>query len=320
MNKKILITGGAGFLGSNLVKKILIEKDFVTIVDNLSTGKYENIESYIDNEHFKFLNKDITDNNFTQYLKQEKFDQIYNFACPASPKYYLDYPIETWESSVLGIRNIVNAIRGTDTKMLQTSTSEVYGDCLVSPQTEEYWGNVNCNGLRACYDEGKRAAEALIYDNIRKYNTDIRVVRIFNTYGPNMNKNDGRVVSNFFYQAIKNEDMTIYGDGTQTRSFCYVDDTIDAIYRLMNLQSRVEHPVNVGNPVELSINEIAKKIKAITNSSSNIVYLDKMVDDPKKRRPDISKAKEILNWEPKVMLDEGLKNSYKFYLNNIVEK
>lgn len=220
----------------------------------------------------------------------------------------------------MGVRNIINAIKGTNTRMLQTSTSEVYGDCLISPQTEEYWGNVNCNGPRACYDEGKRAAEALIYDSIRKCNIDIRVVRIFNTYGPNMNKNDGRVVSNFFYQAIKNENITIYGDGAQTRSFCYVDDTIEAIYRLMNLQTRVEHPINVGNIVELRIKEIAQTIKKITKSSSNIIYLNKMVDDPKKRKPDITKAKEILEWEPRVTLYEGLKNSYIFYLNSIKEK
>ena len=314
---RILITGGAGFIGSNLVERLLNDKNNeVIVVDNLSTGSLKNIDSFFKLNNFKLIEKDITDSSIVDLIKELDVEEIYNLACPASPKFYLEYPIETWESSVLGVRNLLNAIKGTNIKMFHASTSEVYGDAFEYPQTEEYFGNVNPNGVRACYDEGKRAAEALIYDYIRKYDVDVRVVRIFNTYGPKMKESDGRVISNFVMQALANDDITIYGSGKQTRSFCFIDDTLDCITALMKLKDKNDKPINVGNPYELSVNEVANIIKKELNSNSKIIYLDSMKDDPQKRKPDISKAKALLNWEPKVSFSEGLSKTIEYLKNN----
>ena len=311
---KILITGGAGFLGSNLAYRYANNKENeVYIVDNLSTGKIDNIEELILKEKVYFLEEDICNNKIAEFIKNNKFDYIYNFACPASPKYYLEFPIETWNASILGVKNILDAIKGSKTKMLQTSTSEIYGNALQTPQDESYFGNVNCIGVRACYDEGKRAAETLIFDHKRLYGTDIRVVRIFNTYGEKMNSEDGRIISNFINQAINNEDITIYGSGNQTRSFCYIEDTLDAIIALMELPDPVEFPINVGNPSEIKVLEVAKLVKEMTNSKSNIVFCKEMKDDPQRRKPNISCAIEILKWRPKVSLEEGLKKCIEYY-------
>ena len=313
MKKKILVTGGAGFLGVNLVKKLLNEENLVTVIDNFCTGNIENLKPFYNNSNFKYLYMDITSDKFAKYLKKHYFNQIYNLACPASPKYYFDHPIETWEASVIGVRNIINGIKGKNTIFLQTSTSEIYGDSLVSPQSEKYWGNVNCFGRRSCYDEGKRAAETLIYDSINTWNMDIRIVRIFNTYGPGMYIKDGRVISNFFSQAIMNENITIYGDGYQTRSFCYVDDTIKAIYMVMNSDKSLNFPVNIGNPVEITINEVADMILKITHSSAKIIHLERTYDDPKKRKPDINLVNLLLGWKPKIALDDGLERCYPYF-------
>lgn len=309
---KVLITGGAGFIGSNLVERLL-KDNTVYVVDNLSTGNYDNIKEFENNENFKFFNMDISNNEIVQFIKDNEFDEIYNLACPASPQYYLDYPVETWESSVLGVRNLLNGIKDTKTKLFHSSTSEVYGDALETPQNEKYWGNVNSIGVRACYDEGKRAAEALIYDYIRKYNTDVRVARIFNTYGPKMRKEDGRIVSNFVNQALFNEDITIYGTGKQTRSFCYVDDTLDFILKLMSSKAKIDGPINVGNPVERSVLDVANMIKDRINTSSKIVFKEAMKDDPQRRKPNISKAKEVLGWEPKVDFEVGLERTIEYF-------
>lgn len=309
---KILITGGAGFIGSNLVEKLIVDNQ-IYVVDNLSTGNYDNLKEFEKNENFKFYNMDITNEGIIDFIKENKFDLIYNFACPASPQYYLKFPIETWESSVLGIRNLLMAIKGTSTKLFHSSTSEVYGDAIENPQVEEYWGNVNSIGVRACYDEGKRAAEALIYDYIRKYDVDVRVARIFNTYGPKMKKEDGRIISNFVNQALNNEDITIYGDGKQTRSFCYIDDTLDFILKLMSFDKKTPFPINVGNPVEISVLDVANIIKRTLNTTSSIVFKEAMQDDPQKRRPNINKAKEILCWNPKVDFNTGLEKTIKYF-------
>lgn len=311
---KVLITGGAGFIGSNLAHRYVENKENqVYIIDNFSTGKLYNIKELLNESNVKFLEKDICDNEFEEFIRKNHFDYIYNLACPASPKYYLKFPVETWESSVLGVRNILRAIKGTKTRLLQTSTSEVYGSALEIPQKETYWGNVNCTGVRACYDEGKRSAEALIFDYKRLYNVDARVVRIFNTYGPRMDQNDGRIISNFVNQAIKDHDITIYGTGEQTRSFCYIDDNIDALIATMNKKERIDTPINIGNPIEIKVFEVAKLIKRITNSNSNIIFCDSMNDDPPRRRPDISNAINLLNWTPKIGLEEGIKKTIKYY-------
>ena len=314
---RILIAGGAGFIGSNLVAKLVknVENQII-VLDNLSTGMEKNIQEFQDKDNFQFFRYDITDYSVIDFIKQLDVDEIYNLACPASPKYYLKHPIETWESSVLGIRNLLEAIKGTKIKMIHSSTSEVYGDALEYPQTEKYWGNVNPIGVRACYDEGKRAAEALIYDYIRQYDIDVRVVRIFNTYGPKMNPLDGRIISNFIVQALNNDDITIYGNGEQTRSFCFVDDTVDFIVKLMNANNRNDSPINVGNPCELTVNYVAKYIKEKIGSSSQIVYLKAMSDDPVKRKPNIDKAKSYIDWAPSVSFENGIKATIEYFKNN----
>ena len=313
---KILITGGAGFIGSNLVSKLIEDKkNKIVVLDNLSTGSERNIQEFLNYENFEFYKYDITDSSIIDYIKNLNVDEIYNLACPASPKYYLKHPIETWEASVIGMRNLLQAINGTKIRMIHSSTSEVYGDALEYPQTENYWGNVNPIGVRACYDEGKRAAEALIYDYIRQYNVDVRVVRIFNTYGPKMNPLDGRIVSNFIMQALNNDDITIYGNGKQTRSFCFVDDTVNCLIKLMDLDQKNESPINVGNPYELSVSYVAEFIKERIGSSSQIVYLNEMSDDPKKRKPNISKAKKIIDWEPCVSFEYGIDSTIDYFKN-----
>ena len=313
---KILITGGAGFIGSNLVHKLIENKNNkIIVLDNLSTGSENNIQELLNNENFEFYRYDITDSSIINFIKSLNVDEIYNLACPASPKYYLNHPIETWEASVIGMRNLLQAINGTKIRMIHSSTSEVYGDALEYPQTEKYCGNVNPIGVRACYDEGKRAAESLIYDYIRQYDVDVRVIRIFNTYGPKMNPLDGRIISNFIMQALNNDDITIYGNGKQTRSFCFVDDTVNCMIKLMSMEQKNESPINVGNPYELSVNYVAEFIKEKIGSSSQIVYLDEMSDDPKKRKPNIEKAKKFLDWEPCVSFENGINATIDYFKN-----
>ena len=301
--KKILVAGGAGFIGSHLCKRLLNEGNYVICVDNFLTGQKENIIDF--KKNFKLIEYDITkpiDINI---------DEIYNLACPASPKQYFQYPVYTTKISVLGTLNLLELASKYNAKYLQASTSEIYGDPLVHPQNEEYFGNVNPIGPRACYDEGKRCAETLCSDFKREKNTDIKIVRIFNTFGPNMKKDDGRVISNFIIQALKNDNLTIYGDGKQTRSFCYVDDLIDGLIKMMN--SDHFGPVNLGNPEEYSILEVAKKIIKLTNSKSKIKFLDSLEDDPKLRKPNINKAKQLLKWSPKISFEEGLKKTIDYF-------
>ncbi len=311
---KILITGGAGFIGSNLVQIYAKEnKNNIYIIDNLTTGNILNVKDLLKQKNVKFLKEDIRNNNIKKFIKDNHFDYIYNLACPASPKYYLKFPIETWETNVIGVKNILEAIKGTNTRLLQSSTSEIYGSANQIPQKETYWGNVNCIGVRSCYDEGKRSAETLIFDYKRLYNTDVRVIRIFNTYGPKMDKEDGRIISNFINQAINDRDITIYGTGKQTRSFCYIDDTLEAMIKLMDKKEKVNVPINIGNPVEIEVKEIANIIKKMTNSKSKIIYCQEMKDDPPRRKPDINYAINILDWKPKVQLQEGLKKCIEYY-------
>lgn len=315
---KVLIVGGAGFIGSNFVKYILNNGVWeIVVYDNLSTGKLENIQNFIDENKIIFKKVDITKLSVIKKIRQQKFDYIYNFACPASPKFYLTNPVATWKASVFGINNLLESIIGTKTKLFHSSTSEVYGNPLIPNQIETYWGNVNPIGVRSCYDEGKRAAESLIYDYIRLYDVDVRVARIFNTYGPNMAENDGRVVSNFIIQALNNEDITIYGDGKQTRSFCYVDDTIQCIYKLMMNSEKVNSPVNIGNPNEMDITTVAEYIKNVLKSNSKIVNQKAMSDDPRVRRPDISKAKQLLQWEPQVSFYEGIDKTVDYFKKKV---
>lgn len=313
--KKYLIMGGAGFIGSNLAYKYAQDKENeIYIIDNLSTGKMENLKEIVEKyKNVHFYKEDIRNSNIIKFIKDNKFDNIYNFACPASPKYYLKFPIDTWETSIIGISNILKAIKGTKTKLLQASTSEVYGDAKEIPQREEYWGHVNCIGVRACYDEGKRAAESLIFDYKRLYNVDVRVIRIFNTYGPRMDKNDGRIISNFINQAINNIDITIYGTGKQTRSFCYIDDTINAIIKIMDRKEHIDYPINIGNPIEISVKKVADIIKMLTKSKSDIVFCKAMNDEPQRRKPDITNAINLLGWKSKIELQEGLIKCIKYY-------
>jgi len=304
--KRILVTGGAGFLGSHLCDRLLTEGNDVICLDNLFTGSKDNIRHLLDNPYFEFIRHDVL-----EPIRLE-VDQIYNLACPASPVHYQYNPIKTVKTSVMGAINMLGLAKEVKARILQASTSEVYGDPQVHPQPESYWGSVNPIGIRSCYDEGKRLAETLFFDYHRQNNVDIRVIRIFNTYGPRMDLADGRVVSNFIVQALKGENITIYGEGTQTRSFCYVDDLIDGMIRMMNTEN-FTGPVNIGNPGEFTMLELAKKVIAITGSSSQIVHLPLPSDDPMQRQPVIDLAKEKLSWQPTVDLDEGLKKTVEYF-------
>ncbi len=306
-NKRVLITGGAGFLGSHLCDRLVAEDFEVLCVDNCFTGTRQNIFHLLNKPNFEFIRHDIT---FPLYLE---VDEIYNLACPASPVHYQFDPVQTTKTSVHGAINMLGLAKRVKAKILQASTSEVYGDPDVHPQPETYWGRVNPIGPRSCYDEGKRCAETLFFDYYRQHNLKIKVARIFNTYGPRMHPNDGRVVSNFIVQALKNKDITVFGDGTQTRSFCYVDDLIEGLIRMMSGPDDFVGPVNLGNPDEFTILELAKKIVKITNSKSKIVFKPLPQDDPLQRRPDISLAKEKLKWQPTVKLDQGLKKTIEYF-------
>ena len=303
--KRILVTGGAGFIGSNLCARLLDEGNDIICLDNFFTGSKDNIRKFIGNNRFELVSHDITKEYFAEV------DQIYNLACPASPPHYQYNAIKTIKTSVLGIINMLGLAKRCKATILQASTSEVYGDPKIHPQKEDYWGNVNPIGIRSCYDEGKRCAETLMMDYHRQNNVDTKIVRIFNTYGPNMAQNDGRVVSNFILQALKNEDITIYGDGSQTRSFCYVDDLIEGLIRMMN--SKLVGPVNLGNPSERTILDFAKLIIKLTNSKSQIIYKPLPSDDPTQRQPDISLAKKELDWEPKIDIEEGLMKTINYF-------
>jgi UDP-glucuronate decarboxylase len=307
LRKRVLVTGGAGFLGSFLCERLLKENCDVVCVDNFYTGTKRNILHLLDDPYFELVRHDIT---FPLYLE---VDEIYNLACPASPIHYQNDPVQTTKVNVHGSINMLGLAKRTKAKILQASTSEVYGNPTVHPQTEEYWGNVNCVGIRSCYDEGKRCAETLFFDYYRQHKLNIRVVRIFNTYGPRMHPNDGRVVSNFILQALKNEDITVYGDGKQTRSFCYVDDMIEGVIRMMQAPNGFTGPVNLGNPEEYSILELAQKIIAHTQSKSKIVFQPLPEDDPLQRKPNIKLAKNKLNWQPQTKLDEGLKQTIDYF-------
>jgi UDP-glucuronate decarboxylase len=297
---RILVTGGAGFLGSHLCDRLLADGHEVLAVDNLYTGSKSNIAHNLQNPNFEFLRHDVTFPLFVEV------DAIYNLACPASPVHYQKFPTQTIKTSVIGAINMLGLAKRLGIPILQASTSEVYGDPTISPQPESYWGNVNPIGLRSCYDEGKRAAESLFFDYHREHNVKIRVARIFNTYGPRMNLHDGRVVSNFIRQAISGESITLYGTGEQTRSFCYVDDLIDGLVRLMNSPGDVVGPINLGNPDEFTMKELAAKVIDLTGSKSDLVYEDLPSDDPQQRKPDTTKASEILGWSAKINLNAGL--------------
>ncbi len=304
--KRILVTGGAGFIGSHLCRRLLEMGNEVICLDNFFTGSKRNIYSYLENKNFELVRHDITKEYFAEV------DYIYNLACPASPPHYQYNAIKTIKTSVLGMINMLGLAKRCKARILQASTSEVYGDPKVHPQREDYWGNVNPIGIRSCYDEGKRCAETLMMDYYRQNNVDIRIVRIFNTYGPNMDPDDGRVVSNFILQALKGEDITIYGDGSQTRSFCYVDDLVTGMIKMMENPSFIG-PVNLGNPSERTILDFAKLIIELTNSKSNIIYKPLPSDDPTQRKPDITLAKEKLGWEPKVNIEEGLLKTIEYF-------
>lgn len=317
---KILVTGGAGFIGSHLCERLLQKGNQVICVDNLFTGSEENIRHLLDNADFKFIEHDIVEPLFldpSTNSGQVKIDQIYNLACPASPVHYQHNAVHTIKASTVGVINMLGLARKHGAKILQASTSEVYGDPEVHPQTEEYRGNVNPIGPRACYDEGKRCAETLFFDYYRMHGLEIKVVRIFNTYGPRMSFNDGRVVSNFILQALQNKDITIYGDGSQTRSFCYVDDLVDGLIKMMNTDKEITGPINLGNPDEYTIKQLAEKIIKLTCSKSKLVYKDLPEDDPRQRQPDINQAKKVLNWEPTVDLQEGLKKTIEVFKKHI---
>ena len=307
--KKCLVTGGAGFLGSHLCKRLLIEGNEVIAADNFYTGTKDSIVELLDNPNFELVRHDIT---FPLYVE---VDEIYNLACPASPIHYQLDPVQTTKTSVHGAINMLGLAKRLKAKILQASTSEVYGDPQIHPQPESYLGNVNPIGPRSCYDEGKRCAETLFFDYYRQYNLRIKVARIFNTYGPNMQPNDGRVVSNFIMQALQDKPITIFGDGSQTRSFCYVDDLIEAFFRLMDSPDDCTGPINTGNPVAFSIKELAEKIIKLTDSKSKLVYVKLPDDDPVQRQPDINLAKEKLGWEPKIHLEEGLIMTIHYFEN-----
>jgi UDP-glucuronate decarboxylase len=306
---RILVTGGAGFLGSHLCERLVKEGNDVICLDNYFTGRKKNIEHLMDCHNFELLRHDITMPVFLEV------DQIYNLACPASPVHYQYNAVKTIKTSVMGAINVLGLAKRVKARVLQASTSEVYGDPHVHPQQESYWGNVNPIGIRSCYDEGKRVAETLFFDYHRMNKVDIRVMRIFNTYGPRMHPNDGRVVSNFIVQALKGLDITIYGDGSQTRSFCYVDDNIEGMIRLMNKENFLG-PVNIGNPGEFTIKELAEKVISLTGSKSKLIFNQLPSDDPKQRKPDISLANQMLGWKPTIALEDGLKKTIEYFKNN----
>ena len=306
---RVLVTGGAGFLGSHLCERLLNEGNDVICVDNLFTGSIDNIRHLMTNPYFEFIRHDITEPLYVEV------DEIYNLACPASPVYYQFDPIKTAKTSVIGATNMLGLARRVHARILQASTSEVYGDPEIHPQPESYRGCVNPIGIRSCYDEGKRMAETLFFDYYRQYNLDIKVMRIFNTYGPRMSPNDGRVVSNFIVQALTGRDITIYGDGSQTRSFCYVDDLIEGMYRLMNSRDGFTGPVNIGNPAEFTMLELAEEIIKLTKSNVGIVFKELPQDDPMQRKPVIDLAQKELDWEPQIALEEGLKRTIEYFKN-----
>jgi len=307
LQQRILVSGGAGFLGSHLCERLLALGAEVICLDNFFTGSRRNIEALLDNKHFELIRHDVT---FPIYLE---IDQIYNLACPASPIHYQFDPVQTTKTSVHGAINMLGLAKRVKAKILQASTSEVYGDPAVHPQTEDYWGHVNPVGPRSCYDEGKRCAETLFFDYWRQHKLRIKVARIFNTYGPRMHPNDGRVVSNFIIQALLGRDITIYGDGAQTRSFCYVDDLIEGLIRLMASRDSITGPINIGNPAEFSILELATVILKMTNSRSRIVHRQLPQDDPQQRQPDITKARNLINWEPHTALEDGLAKTINYF-------
>ncbi|GIM47093.1 UDP-glucose 4-epimerase [Collibacillus ludicampi] len=306
-SKRILVTGGAGFLGSHLCKKLLDQGHEVICLDNFSTSTKDNVSDLLNHPGFELVNHDVT----TPF--RFEVDEIYNLACPASPVHYQSNPIQTIKTSVLGAINVLELAYQLRAKVLHASTSEVYGDPLIHPQPEDYWGNVNPVGVRSCYDESKRCAETLCFEYFRKYGLEIKIIRIFNTYGPKMQWSDGRVVSNHIVQALKGEEITIYGDGKQTRSFCYVDDLIDGMLAMMETESNFLGPVNLGNPAEFTILELAEKVLRLTGSKSKVSFLPFPSDDPKRRRPDISLAKSKLGWQPRVSLEEGLKETIAYF-------
>ncbi|MDR1700992.1 MAG: SDR family oxidoreductase [Lachnoclostridium sp.] len=307
LNKRVLVTGGAGFLGSHLCDRLIKEGKDVLCLDNFFTGQKRNIVHLVNNPYFELIRHDVT---FPYYAE---IDEIFNLACPASPPHYQHDPVQTTKTSVHGAINMLGLAKRTQSKILQASTSEVYGDPSVHPQVESYWGNVNPIGIRSCYDEGKRCAETLFFDYHRQHQLRIKVVRIFNTYGPRMHPDDGRVVSNFIMQALRGDDITIYGDGQQTRSFCYVDDLIDAFILMMDSPDSFTGPVNIGNPQEFSMLELAEKVIILTQSKSKIIYQPLPADDPRQRKPDITLAKETLKWTPKISLQDGLKETIQYF-------
>jgi UDP-glucuronate decarboxylase len=304
---KILVTGGAGFLGSHLSKYLLNQGNYVIAFDNLFTGSKSNISDLISNTNFEFIEGDVTNS------VDLKVDQVYNLACPASPIQYQKFPVQTMRTSVIGALNLLENVRVHGGRILQASTSEVYGDPQYAIQSETYWGNVNPIGIRACYDEGKRAAEAIFFDYKRQFNVEIKIARIFNTYGPNMHPDDGRVVSNFIRQALRNDDITIYGDGSQTRSFCYVDDLIKGLVLLMNSARELSGPINLGNPQQNTMLELANEVIKLTGSRSQIRYMDLPEDDPKQRKPDIALARAELDWSPQIDLTQGLARTIDYF-------
>ncbi len=311
--KRILITGGAGFIGSHLCQRLLNEGNYIICLDNFFTGSEDNVKHLMSNPNFELVKHDIIE------PYDAKVDEIYNMACPASPPHYQYNPVMTMKTSVLGIMNMLELAKKNNAKILQASTSEVYGDPKVHPQNETYWGNVNPIGIRSCYDEGKRCTETLMMDYNRQYSVDTRIVRIFNTYGPNMDPQDGRVVSNFIVQALQGKDITIYGDGSQTRSFCYVSDLVDGIIKMMNNPQKFIGPVNLGNPCERTILDFAKLITETIKTDSKIVYEPLPGDDPTQRKPDITVAKKELDWEPKVDIKEGLEKTITYFSQKIKE-
>jgi UDP-glucuronate decarboxylase len=311
--KKILVTGGAGFLGSHLCERLLDQGHEVLCLDNYFTGQKRNVHHLMDNKNFELIRHDVIHPYFVEV------DEIYNLACPASPVHYQYNPVKTIKTSVMGALNMLGLAKRLSAKILQASTSEVYGDPQVHPQKEDYWGNVNPIGIRSCYDEGKRCAETLFMDYHRSNKVNIRIIRIFNTYGPRMHPQDGRVVSNFIIQALQNKDITVYGDGSQTRSFCYRDDLIEGMIRLMNADDGMSNPVNIGNPGEFTIKQLAEMVIELTGSTSKISYQELPQDDPMQRKPDISIAMDKLNWKPKVELKDGLQKTIQYFDNLLKE-